>query len=157
MFYQVTSCNVIDPDTSVPAYLSVDSVAYTNGPSQGYPTSNITNVFPFYNNNPFGAYNVPALFPILAQGKTLIQLSPGIEDNGLQETRVIYPFYTTDTMTINLQQGKISSFIPHFTYRSNVKFAFTAYFQGSNPFHTFDGSDTIMVYAPTSGSEAKYS
>ncbi len=156
MFYQLTSCNTFQPDTSVPAYLSVDSVTFSDNLfKQGYPTSNITNVWAYYNNNPIGVYNVPALFPILAQGGTLIQLSPGIEDNGLQETRVVYPFYTDDTMTVNLQAGHTSSFIPHFTYRPNTLFSFITDFENGNNFHTFDGSDTTLIRL-TNSPEVKY-
>jgi len=145
MFYQLTSCNTFQPDTSVPAYLSVDSVVFTDNPvTQGYPTSNITNVWAYYNNNPIGVYDVPALFPILTRGNTFIQLSPGIENNGLQETRVIYPFYTFVTDTVNFQVGHISSLIPHFTYRSNTKFPWITDFETGNNFHTFDGSDTTL-------------
>lgn len=155
MFYTFTSCNTLQPDTSVPAYLSVDSVVFTDNPAtQGYPSYNITNVWAYYNYNPIGVYDMPAFFPILQQGRTLIQLSPGIEDNGLQETRVIYPFYTFDTMTLTLQAGKITSFIPHITYHSNTQFPLINDFESANKFHTFDGS--LAKMATVSNSQVKY-
>ncbi len=121
----------------------------------GDTTSNITNVWAYYNNNPIGVYNVPSLFPVLAQGNTFTQLSPGIEENGLQETRSIYPFYTYDTMTVNFQANHTSTFIPHFTYRSNTKFPLIAEFENNNGFQTFD-SGNVKLNTYSNPSIVKY-
>jgi hypothetical protein len=160
--FELTSCNTFYPDAAVPAYLKSSSVVFSDSvyPQQfGDTTSNITNIWAFYNNNPIGVYDVPALFPILAKGKTLVQFSPGIENNGLQGTRVIYPFYADDTATINFQVNQTVSFIPHFTYLLNTKFAFDDNFErnnfNTNYFHSFGVSDTTMINLSRSP-EVKY-
>ncbi|MDP7567722.1 MAG: hypothetical protein QF383_04975, partial [Flavobacteriales bacterium] len=40
-------------------------------------------------------YELPANFPVLAEGKHKLRIKAGIKDNGIASTRVIYPLYSS--------------------------------------------------------------
>ena len=138
------SCNLINPTEGIPSYLQIDTFGFSVLPGQGTASTKITDVWVYNENSLVGAYEMPKTFPILDSGPTKLIFSPGIWDNGISETRVIYPFYFPDTITLNLQPGKISPINPHFTYRPSTKFYFDEDFEAGNLFSQF-GGDTNMV------------
>lgn len=155
LFY---SCNTFYPDTAVATYIKVDSVIFTNNiPNQQTATSSkITDLWTYANNNPTGVYDVPSLYPIISQGKTLLQFTPVVTENGISNTRAIYPFYTYDSVTVNLQQNNTYSFVPHFTYRSGVKFPIFSNFDNGTPFDTVPGSHSPVMIPLKNSPLVKY-
>lgn len=89
-----TGCYKFKGDQTIPAYLSVDSV-FVNSyyPTQGTNSHKITDVWIYVNDNIVGAFELPALIPVLSQGLNELQIRPGIKLNGISSTRVPYPFY----------------------------------------------------------------
>lgn len=140
----LTSCNLINPEEGIPAYLKVDTFSFTATQGQGSSSNRITDVWAFNDGQIAGAFEMPVTFPVLDSGSTEMVLSPGIWDNGISETRVIYPFYYPDTVTLNLEPAKTYTVVPHFTYRSNTKFYFIEDFEAGNIFAKVDGDTAII-------------
>ncbi|MEN8225861.1 MAG: hypothetical protein ABFS05_10950 [Bacteroidota bacterium] len=101
------SCNKFKGDQTVPAYIRIDSISiYTDYEEQGAPTQNITDAWVYINNEAIGAYELPAVFPVLAKGLTEIRVDPGIKLNGIAALRSPYPFYEPIVQDVFLEEGK---------------------------------------------------
>ena len=77
----------------MPCYISIDDIQvneYAN--SAG---TNVTDAWVYIYDNLQGVYELPARFPVLAQGKQKLRIRAGIKDNGIAATRVAYPFYSS--------------------------------------------------------------
>ncbi len=84
----------MDGEVTIPTYLKIDSV-YVNTyyPSEGSPSAKITDVWIYVDDKNMGVFELPALFPLLFEGKHKLEIRPGIKLNGISSTRVPYPFY----------------------------------------------------------------
>jgi hypothetical protein len=88
------SCNKFSGTQTIPAYIKIDSVFLeTNYTNQGSNSQKITDVWIYLNKDLLGVFELPALFPVLAEGVNDLEIRPGIWLNGIQSTRVPYPFY----------------------------------------------------------------
>jgi hypothetical protein len=162
ILFQLCSCKIFDPDTAVPVYIKVPTVVFKDNSglpaSEGDTTSNITDLWTYANNNSTGVYDVPSEYPVLVSGNTYVQLTPGVEENGISNTRAVYPFYTYDTVTVNVQPGNTYSITPHYTYRSGVMpLKLNCNFEGSTDFKNYGVTDTSMLTLTKSqSSQVKY-
>lgn len=138
------SCELINPAEELPAYLQIDEVTFTASAGQGSSSHKITDVWIDADNATQGVYEIPRTFPLLNTGPTYLLISAGIMDNGISSTRVIYPFYFPDTLTMNLDEKKIYELTPHFNYRTATKFSFIEDFEAGNLFTLISG-DTGLV------------
>ncbi len=87
-------CYKFEGEQTVPAYLKVDSVYIETVYShQGEASAEITDIWVYVDDQQIGVFELPALFPVLAQGKHKLEIRPGIKLNGISSTRVPYPFY----------------------------------------------------------------
>ena len=101
------SCNKFKGDQTVPAYIRIDSIyVYTDYEEQGAPTHNITDAWVYVNDQAIGAYELPAVFPVLASGLTEIRVDPGIKLNGIAALRSPYPFYKSIVQEVELTEGE---------------------------------------------------
>ncbi len=74
--------------------MQIDSVYIeTDYPEQGSNSHKVTDVWVYLNKDLLGVFELPALFPVLAAGVNDLEIRPGIWLNGIQSTRVTYPFY----------------------------------------------------------------
>lgn len=111
------------PNDGVPFYLQIDTATVRiDNPSFGANTHNITDVWVEANTDNLGAYKIPCNFPVLQENATRFTLSAGISESGQSGVRVIYPFYTVDTFTINASRGEQYSHVPVFKYLPGTKF-----------------------------------
>lgn len=138
------SCELINPPEQIPAYLQIDNVTLTTGTGQGSASHKITDVWIDADNSAQGVYEIPKVFPLLNDGATYLLISAGIFDNGISSTRVIYPFYYPDTLTLDLEATKVYQLTPHFAYRSTTKFSFIEDFEAGNLFSLIAG-DTGLI------------
>jgi hypothetical protein len=95
-----------------------------------------------------GAFETPCTVPVLYEGSHVIRIYPGIKENGISETRIIYPFYNFYQTTIILKRGEITTLNPVTTYNTAADFAWIEDFETG--WHTIckaDGinSDSIMT------------
>ncbi len=126
-----TSCDIINPEEEVPAYILVESVDLKTYPGEGSDDHNITDVWLSVDGDFFGVFPLPATIPLLKKGEHLISLQAGIKDNGINSTPEIYPFYAPFEVTLNLQAEEVQTLSPVFEYADGVKFSFIEEFEGS--------------------------
>jgi hypothetical protein len=89
-----SGCYKFEGGQTVPAYLKIDTVFIdTYYPEEGTDSHKITDVWVYVNDGLVGAFELPAMFPVLAQGPNELEIRPGIKLNGISSTRVPYPFY----------------------------------------------------------------
>lgn len=101
------SCNKFENDQSVPAYIRIDSIQLiTDYETQGAPTRKITDAWVYINDQAIGAYELPAVFPVLAKGITEVRVDPGIKLNGIAALRSSYPFYKPIIQDVMLVEGE---------------------------------------------------
>ncbi|MEC9209962.1 MAG: hypothetical protein VX762_06010, partial [Bacteroidota bacterium] len=74
----------------VPSYITIESITLDEN-----STHNITDAWVYIDDDLQGIYELPANFPLLAQGKHKLRVKAGIKDNGIAGTRVSYPFYSS--------------------------------------------------------------
>lgn len=102
-----SSCSKFEGDQTIPAYIRIDSLSIsTDYETQGAPTHNITDAWVYINNEPIGAYELPASFPVLAKGITEVRIDPGIKLNGIAALRSPYPFYQSIIQEVFLVEGE---------------------------------------------------
>lgn len=112
-----SGCNVINPSEQVPTYVRIDSFAF-----EGNASHDIKCIWVYYNNNPVGAFDLPATVPIITNGTTGdLQIAAGIMINGLNERPISYPFYKYDISTLTSNPGKIVPYTPKTGYYDSVK------------------------------------
>lgn len=139
------SCNLINPPEQIPSYIQLDSPSVTiTAGLQGTSNQKITDGWVYVDGTFQGAYEMPVTFPLLKQGTKNILISPGIIENGVSATRVQYPFFYTDTFSVNLEPKKTYSFHPQFKYRSNTLFLMNEDFESGNNFIKLNGDTTFV-------------
>lgn len=120
-----TGCNVINPDEPIPSYVYIEPFTLTcDLESQGFNSSKITDGWVYANNEFIGAFELPATVPLLTEGATDIIVYPGIKENGISGTAMIYPFYNAYTVTRTLTPGLTDTLHPATTYKSSAAISF---------------------------------
>lgn len=142
------SCYKFSGQQTIPAYLKIDSVyIQTNYSQEGTNSQKITDVWVYLNKDLVGVFELPALFPVLAEGINDLEIRPGIWLNGIQSTRVPYPFYTPivysefDFFPDSVQDlGNLQT-----TYYDNLEFAWMEDFElAGNTLVETSASDTVI-------------
>ena len=118
----VASCEVINPDEKVPAYIHIDKISVDANLGQGTDSSNISDAWIYINSELIGAFQLPATIPILKAGNQDIEIRSGVIINGIASTRTINPFYSYQTKNIKLIPDSIISFNVKTDYHPSVKF-----------------------------------
>lgn len=127
------SCNEM-PNGGLPVYIQIDSASVqTNGSTQGSGAHKISDVWVTVNGKAIGTFEYPTKIPVLANGDLRVQISAGIKDNGVSNTRVEYPFYDLDEFEItDAQSTQTYVHNPVFKYISGTVFPLLVDFEGSN-------------------------
>ena len=76
--------------SDIPSYISIENIKLNED-----ITTNITDAWVYIDENLQGVYELPATFPVLADGKHKLRIKAGIKDNGISSTRITYPFYAS--------------------------------------------------------------
>lgn len=116
----------------IPAYLYIPSFSVLAENREGTSSSNITDVWLTVGEQFLGAYELPALIPVLETGSALVRLDAGIRDNGIHATPEIYPFYEPVTFQVALEPGKTDTLKPVTTYVESIRFALIEPFEQTN-------------------------
>ena len=89
LLISIISCKKEDLN-DIPSYITIESITLNEN-----STHNITDAWVYIDDNLQGVYELPANFPLLAQGKHKLRVKAGIKDNGIAGTRIPYPFYSS--------------------------------------------------------------
>lgn len=123
------SCNLINPDEPIPAYIRIDSIQkFTTPATQGSASHKISDAWIFVNDQSIGAFEIPCLVPVLQQGKSKVVVRAGIRINGIAALRFPFPFYDFYTEEVQLTADSITILKPRVTYFPDVNFAYRANF-----------------------------
>lgn len=117
-----SSCRKFEGDQTIPAYLRIDSARLQTDYFQfGSNTHKITDSWVYVNDQLIGAFEHPAVFPVLARGTNKLEIRPGIKLNGISATRVPYPFYRPYIIPdFEFFEDSIVSASPDFVYYDNT-------------------------------------
>lgn len=120
----LNACNLVNPKEVTPTYVHIDSFSFYRNPS--LPASltlshQINSVWVFYNDNPIGVFDLPVTFPVIASSAGKLSIAPGISVSGMNNYLARYPFYMSDTMTIQPQPGKVINIKPRTTHFSTLR------------------------------------
>ena len=75
----------------LPSYIQINEIVLEDESVN----SNITDAWVYIDEQLQGVYELPANFPVLAEGKHKLRIKAGIKENGIASTRVIYPLYSS--------------------------------------------------------------
>lgn len=148
------SCDWINPDEELPAYITINDFQLTTDyTTQGTTSQKITDAWIFVDDEIAGAYELPAHFPLLKKGKHTISVYPGIKMNGIAATRVIYPFYNPHDFNVDLKDLETTTLSPTTSYASFTDIPFMEDFENAGSgFAATSKSDTVLL--KSSASEA---
>ena len=142
----MSSCNKEEP---IPAYFQINSFSLSSdSATQGTNSHNIKDAWVYIDGQVLGVYELPARFPVLAEGNHSISIAPGIIVNGIAATRLKYPFYNFYDATVNFVPGQTASLPSVIPTKYAVGFHYTWYedFDGAG-LNPFIGTTTVG-YAP---------
>ncbi len=135
-----------DKEEPIPAYLHIDTTYLTTQMmSEGSASHLIRNAWVFVNDQTVGAYELPAVIPIIADGETKVSVQAGIANNGIISTRKVYPFYTNANKTIMVSPNEDVTYNPTFAYKSGTVFELITDFDFANNFEETTGNATLQM------------
>ncbi|HIA05309.1 MAG TPA: hypothetical protein EYN71_01100 [Flavobacteriales bacterium] len=145
-------CESADPAVEVPAYISVTAFnLQTDYATEGTDDHNISDVWVLVGDQDVGAYELPAVIPVIASGSQEVHLLPGIKVNGISSTRDIYNFIDGAVSTETLVPGSTVSISPKVNYYSDITFEWLEDFEIGSTLQKLSISDTdITVESVTS-------
>ncbi len=124
------SCDKFDKKESIPTYFTVDSLTFTTTYNEGASTQNISDVWVDLDGNFMGVYELPVTFPLLGEQKIhTIRLRAGIKKNGIDASRIAYPFYDSYLIDTTFAENATIRLIPHFEYNKSTVFEWIEDFQ----------------------------
>jgi hypothetical protein len=100
----------------IPAYIKIENIYLGENDS----TSSITDAWVYINGQLQGTYELPAKIPVLEQGNTNIKVYAGIKNNGIASDRIIYPFYSSDTINKVLTINASTEIHPTVNIKENI-------------------------------------
>ncbi len=155
----LTSCYKFEGDQTVPAYLRIDSIKLaTNYNEYGSNSHAITDAWIYVDDVLLGAYELPAVLPVLYQGEHELTLKPGIKVNGISSTRAPYPFYKPVIYEdFNFIPDSVFNLgIPSTEYYSNLNFIWMEDFENPGLTITETSASDTSIYRtqPSNNPEA---
>jgi len=117
LLFTVTSCEIINPEEDIPAYIQIDTVVLNSVENEtGTPAHRITDVWVSVGETFLGAFPLPATIPVLDEGNRPLIVDAGVIVDGFTAKRMIYPFYTRLLSDIDLTRTEITTVVPEFDY-----------------------------------------
>ena len=160
-----TAC-IKDNSPSIPAYIHIENIFFEADTSlgQGSSSSAITDAWPSVDGQLLGANNLGATFPVILDpnvSNNALRISAGIKENGIGNTRIIYPFYEPYLEVKTLEAGKIDTFRPVLRYDTSATILVLEDFENPNQLLFTDDQDgnsnTELIHQNQEVFEGNYS
>jgi len=136
----ISSCQKEDA-IGIPTYIKIDDIVLIEDDTN----SNITDAWVYVNDQLQGVYELPATFPVLAEGIQKLRVKAGIKVNGIASSRLAYPFYNSYYEDITFSQNETKTIAPVVSYLDSINF-FLEDFEGSGVNIEISAiSDTILL------------
>ena len=141
------SCEKLYPKVEIPSYLQINEIDLTTTyQTEGSDNNSITDAWIFVNDQPMGAFELPATIPVLASGTQEIKISAGIKENGISTTRKTYPFYEYHLEQVTLTRGELNRIEPNIQYFSGIDFEWIENFDLGSSLTKASTSDTGIQF-----------
>ncbi len=109
-----------------PLWITIDKWDLLDNPfasGQGEMTANITDAWVNVNNKVIGVFELPIKIPIIGEpGDYEFILIPGVRSNGINATKIRYPFMEQYRQTISLSQSDTAYLNPTTMYYEDLNF-----------------------------------
>ncbi|MFO8087325.1 MAG: hypothetical protein R6T91_05885 [Bacteroidales bacterium] len=115
-------CEIIDPEEPVPGYLYIEDIQTTTQSGEGTAEQNFSDAWVYIDQDLLGAFELPALVPVLEEGNHTVTIKPGIKLNGISSTRAAYPFVKQYETTVDFQPEKIDTLNLTASYLDGLSF-----------------------------------
>jgi hypothetical protein len=119
----MVSCELINPEETIPAFLKIDSVSISTSAGEGHPVHNITDAWVYDNDQLVGIFELPAVVPVIRNGVSSIRIRAGIKLNGQVGTRIPLLFTNDYQADLELFPDSLLPVNPTLTFRNDVTFA----------------------------------
>jgi len=123
-----SACKDKDLDLT-PSYIEIEHIQVNTTSAQGTDSQRITDAWVYLNNDIQGTYQLPARFPVLAEGLRSVTIRPGIMSNGISATRIFYPFLEAITFDIDFKRDSTYTFNLTANYHPQVVFKWLENFE----------------------------
>ncbi|MDO9512136.1 MAG: hypothetical protein Q7J34_10280 [Bacteroidales bacterium] len=160
------ACDDFEGEQTIPAYLAIDSISVKiNSGYEGSASHAITDAWVYIDDQLIGAFELPALFPVLYTGKHTVTIRPGIKMNGMVEFRTYYPFFSkieqevdfTPELISHLKGTQSGNKIVHFvSYNAGTKFAWAENFEDLSITLDSTSKSTLFFELTPTGSESTF-
>jgi len=124
-------------EADAPAMFNVNSVSVETQDFQGSTSHNIKDLWMFLDGVDLGVFQLPANIPVIDEENVstgILQFSPGVRNNGINKSPIIYPFYDSFILEKDITKGNVEEIDLVFNYGSAVKFALVSDFESGNDF-----------------------
>jgi hypothetical protein len=154
----MTQCSKIDND-GVPSYIYIDTIGLeTNILTQGFGSLQAPVVWIDAGGKDMGAWELPALIPILKEGESNIIISAGIMKGAISDFYKS-PFYDIYQQKVNLIKTKVDTIRPIVKFSPRASFMFNEDFENGTKFNNIGvesknipsmGANTGVLYTTDS-------
>lgn len=137
---------------TVPAYIEIQDFELQHENAIG-----ITDVWVNVDGELIGVFELPAKFPVIAEGSSKVSISAGIKVNGIGSTRSFYPFYKNYERVIDFKPSEVINLNPVTTYQTWANVKWEEGFENGHKFEKRDISDTVFVISDKEKFKDSYS
>jgi hypothetical protein len=109
----------------LPVFLQINAWTLNDNPNiteEGELTHNFSNAWVYIDGTVLGVFEVPCKIPVLAEGNHKVTVFPTILNNGISDTKKIYPFVKPYETTIDMVVGQTYTINPQTMHYDNVHF-----------------------------------
>lgn len=155
----LSGCDKFEGDQTVPSYLSIDSLGFiTDNDIQGTSNQKIVDAWVYVDDDLIGGFELPVIIPVLVEGKHKLEIRPGIQLNGISDTRAPYP--CIEPIIFNDFNFVIDSVVKAFgttSYLSNAEFIWMEDFEDASlAIRKSANSDTGIVRTQPAGAPGAF-
>ena len=129
----VQGCEIINPAEEQPVYVRIDSFAFLPPQDGGYTvglTEQIESAYATYEGKTLGTFDLPAMIPVLPGGGGVLRVRAGVDESGINDFQVGYPYYAFDTLRISAgDAGQTIAFAAKTRYFDSLNYSFRGDFE----------------------------
>ena len=152
LIWIVSGC---DGDQEVaPAYISVSPFSFEIRAGEGTQRQNITDGWIYVGGQYVGAYELPAIIPLLNNGSAEVRILPGYRQDGRITNAYRYALLEPYVTQANFAALDTTDIVPVTRYQSGLKFPFIEGFDGAHFFNTDRDNDPETKIQLTTSQDA---
>lgn len=117
-----SACNLVNPKEQIPTYLHLEPFVFNNADSNvtGSSFHAIPSVKVAVDDITVGTFDLPCTIPLMMSKTSVAQIIPQVTNQGLKSYVFSYPFYSSDTVTVQYNPGKVQNYTPKTRYAPDL-------------------------------------